>query len=281
MKDKKKFSVVRMLVWTIVGFVVGAVLTYATSNTKMIDISLITSSITLVGAGIGLLTGFVMELSKLMSASPSNEKTKVKNKEGQADEQYFNSRFVSEKELRTDKKFKFYLWKDLYKCDNEGIVIRAELQNKDLLINMYKPIHTLVIGTTGSGKTQGFVVPTIQILSETAAKPSMVISDPKGELYLKNKVKLEKSGYDVKVVDLREPSSSDRWNPLDRAYDNYHRANNLLSEVKVYKNVSPGQVPKIQTIKGSTYYNEWYEFGGIAYPSKEALNNDLKALKDK
>ena len=62
----------------------------------------------------------------------------------------------------------------------------------------------------------------------------MVISDPKGELYLRNKTKLENSGYTVRVVDLREPNLSDRWNPLDRAYEKYIRAHNLLKEVKVY-----------------------------------------------
>lgn len=282
MNKKKKFSFFKIVIWTLVGLIAGAVITYFSTKADEISVELFTNSITLVGAGVGLVAGFVMELSKLMSSSDSSDdKTKIKNKEGEEDEQYFNSRFISEKELRTDKKFKFYLWKDLNKCSSEGIVIRAELKNKDLLVNMYKPIHTLVIGTTGSGKTQGFVIPTIQILSETAAKPSMVISDPKGELYLKNKVKLEKSGYDVKVVDLREPSSSDRWNPLDRAYDNYQRANNLLNEVKIYKNVSPGAVKGVTPIKGSTYYNEWFEFNGIAYPNRETLDNDLKALKDK
>ena len=281
MKDKKKFSFTKIVLWAIAGLVVGAILSYFANGQANFDLSTVFSTFGLVGAGIGTLAGFVMELSKLMSTPINSNKTKVKNREGKDDEQYFDSRFITEKELRTEKKFKFYLWQDLKRCTSEGIVIRAELKNKELMINMYKPIHTLVIGTTGSGKTTGFVVPTIQILSETAAKPSMVISDPKGELYLKNKIKLEKSGYDVKVVDLRDPNTSDRWNPLDRAYDNYHRANNLLKEVKVYKDVSPSVVKGVQVIKGSTYYNEWYEFGGVAYPSKETLNNDIKALKDK
>ncbi len=283
MKDKKKFSFVNILILALIGYVLGVVLNYVTGSQEF-TASLFTGAISLVGLGVGAISGLVLELNKIMKDSSSgstSNKVKVTNQEGKKDSQYFNSRFVSEKELRSESKFKFYLWQDLHKCDKEGIVIRAELNGKQLLVNMYKPIHTLVIGTTGSGKTQGFVIPTIQILSETASKPSMVISDPKGELYLLNKNKLENSGYDVKVVDLREPNRSDRWNPLDRAYDNFQRGNNLLKEVKVYKDVSPSQVPNVQIIKGSTYYNEWYEFEGVAYPSKEALNNDLKSLKDK
>ncbi len=284
MNSKKKFSFAKLLLITILGYILGVGLSYLLnkSNNPVFDFSLLFDSISLAGAGVGLLAGLVMQLTKLAdSGGGKSNKPETKTEDGQKSNQYFNSRFVSEKELRTEAKFKFYLWQDLKKCTNEGIVIRAEYKNKQLMVNMYKPIHTLVIGTTGSGKTQGFVIPTIQILSETASKPSMVISDPKGELYLKNKVKLEKSGYDVKVIDLREPMSSDRWNPLDRAFDNYTRGNNLLQEVKVYKNVSPSKLPNVQIIKGSTYYNEWYEFEGIAYPTKDALFNDLNALKDK
>lgn len=284
MDSKKKFSFTKLLLITILGYVLGVGLSYLLnkSSNPVFNFSLLFDSISLAGAGVGLLAGFVMQLTKLAdSGGGKSNQPETKTEDGKKSNQYFNSRFVSEKELRTESKFKFYLWQDLKKCTSEGIVIRAEYKNKQLMVNMYKPIHTLVIGTTGSGKTQGFVIPTIQILSETASKPSMVISDPKGELYLKNKVKLEKSGYDVKVIDLREPMSSDRWNPLDRAFDNYTRGNNLLQEVKVYKNVSPSKLPNVQIIKGSTYYNEWYEFEGIAYPTKDALFNDLNALKDK
>lgn len=283
-KEKnKKFSIFTILVFAIIGYIIGIAINFVTSSNQEFTIELLKSSVSLAGLGLGAAIGFVYELSKLMKTSSSNvgDKVKITNEAGEKDSQYFNSRFVTEKELRTEKKFKFYLWQDLHKCDSEGIVIRAELDKKQLLINMYKPIHTLVIGTTGSGKTQGFVIPTIQILSETASKPSMVISDPKGELYLLNKNKLVKSGYDVKVIDLREPNLSDRWNPLDRAYNNFQRGNNLLKEVKVYKDVSPSKVKNVEIIKGSTYYNEWYEFQGVAYPSKETLNNDIKAVKDK
>lgn len=282
-KEKnKKFSFMSLIIFGIVGYIIGCAIAFVTGNQEF-SLELLKNSVSFAGLGLGALFGFVYEISRLMKAPSSNagDKVKITNEAGEKDKQYFNSRFVSEKELRTEKKFKFYLWQDLHKCDSEGIVIRAELDKRQLLINMYKPIHTLVIGTTGSGKTQGFVIPTIQILSETASKPSMVISDPKGELYLLNRNKLEKSGYEVKVVDLREPNLSDRWNPLDRAYNNYQRGNNLLKEVKVYKDVSPSAVKNVEIIKGSTYYNEWYEFQGVAYPTKEALNNDIKALKDK
>lgn len=279
--NRKKFSFKALIFFAIIGYIAGVAISFFTSTEGMFKINMLFSSMSLLGAGVGLLFGFVSQSSRLLGDKTLDSKTKVSTKSGEKSEQYFDSRFVTEKELRTEKKFKFHLWQDLKKCTSEGIVVRAEYKNRQMMVNMYKPIHTLVLGTTGSGKTQGFVIPTIQILSETATKPGMVISDPKGELYLRNKVKLEKSGYTVKVIDLREPTLSDRWNPLDRAYDFYQRAHNLLKEVKVYKDVSPSKVPNVKIIKGSTYYNEWYEFEGIAYPSKEALNNDIKSLKDR
>ena len=82
-KDKKKFSIINIVIWAILGFLIGAGLTYATSSIKVIDLSLVTSSLTLAGAGVGLLAGFVVEVSKLMSGqSNGNEKTKIKNKDG-------------------------------------------------------------------------------------------------------------------------------------------------------------------------------------------------------
>lgn len=278
--DKKRFSLLKVLIITLVAYIISVVISYFTAETKNL-VQQLTTEISIAGAAIGFVSGIIFQLNKMVSDKHvGNSKTQTETKDGEKAEQYFNSRLVTEQELKSDKKFKFHLWQDLKRCTSEGIVIRAELKKHQLNINMYKPIHTLVIGTTGSGKTQGFVIPTIQILSETSAKPGMVISDPKGELYIKNKIKLEKSGYNVKCIDLREPNLSDRWNPLDRAFDNYTRAHNLLKEVKVYKDVSPSKVAGVQTIKGSTYYNEWYEFEGIAYPSKEMLNNDLKAIKD-
>ena len=44
--------------------------------------------------------------------------------------------------------------------------------------------HTLVIGATGSGKTQGIINPTVQMLIK--GRESMIISDPKGEIYNDN-----------------------------------------------------------------------------------------------
>lgn len=76
-------------------------------------------------------------------------------------------------------------------------------------------IHTIVIGTTRSGKGQGFVLITIDIYSRAEEKSSLVINDPKGELCGMSKELLEKEGYEVKVIDFLEMNNSIGYNPLE------------------------------------------------------------------
>ena len=146
--------------------------------------------------------------------------------------------------------FKTVDYNKLSKTEIEGIPIIAEENKKGYEITFAKPAHTLVIGTTGSGKTTTFINPTVQILSNTLNKPSMLISDPKGELYALHAKSLIKRGYDVKVLDLRNPYCSIRWNPLERPYEMYQEMLSLDSKVKV--NEDEGYY----IFEDKIYYNE-------------------------
>ena len=77
--------------------------------------------------------------------------------------------------------------------------------------------HVLVIGSTGSGKTRRIVLPSIYALGELGE--SMVIPDPKGELYLTTCEHLKAKGYRVGTIDLRDPSRSVQWSPLGLIVD--------------------------------------------------------------
>ena len=109
----------------------------------------------------------------------SGAKVKTKGKVSK----YYDTNWLSIEQLKKDPQFKYHTYDQLSRSDNIGIPIRAELVGNKLEVNMYKNIHTLVIGTTGSGKTTQFLNPTMQILSESHAKPCLVITDPKGEIY--------------------------------------------------------------------------------------------------
>ena len=58
--------------------------------------------------------------------------------------------------------------------------------------------HSLVIGATGSGKTQTVILPLVHSLAK--ARESMIITDPKGEIYEKTSNMLRKKGYQILLI---------------------------------------------------------------------------------
>ena len=275
-----KFLSKLLLVFS-VSFLIGvAINSYLKNGELAFETSLFLDATTLAIAGAGVLIFGIFYLDKLTKADAVPVDKKSVTRDGKQLEQYYSSRLITEKELKTEKKFMYSLYQDL-KNQKDGIIIRAEYKANKLHVNMYKPIHTMIVGTTGSGKTTTYVSPTIQILAETSSKPSMVISDPKGELFDFHAAKLKKVGYDVQVIDLREPDKSARWNPLERAYDFYQRAHNLTSEILVHRGSHPNKFPKLNKLQDVTYQDEWYEFDGVAYPDKPTLKYAITALNAK
>lgn len=163
-----------------------------------------------------------------------NPKKLMQVKDGNQNEIYTGleqAHFETQKEIETN--FNTVSYDDLPNLDIEGIPIIAEEGKKDYKITFAKPAHTLIIGTTGSGKTTTFINPTVQILANTKGKPSMLISDPKGELFALHAKSLIKRGYNVKVLDLRNPYCSIRWNPLEKPYEMYQEMLSLEDKVVV------------------------------------------------
>ncbi len=79
--------------------------------------------------------------------------------------------------------------------------------------------HTLVIGATGSGKTQTVILPTVKVLSKKGE--SMIITDPKGEIYEKTSVMLREKGYQILLLNFRDPQNGNSWNPMTLPYNMY------------------------------------------------------------
>lgn len=96
----------------------------------------------------------------------------------------------------------------------DGVPVYVGKQGRDMTVVITKPNHTLTVGATGTGKTTTFVDPVVQILSRTKTKPSLVVTDPKGELYRRHAATLKARGYDVVVLDVADPYRSARWNPF-------------------------------------------------------------------
>lgn len=79
--------------------------------------------------------------------------------------------------------------------------------------------HSLIIGSTGSKKTRLVVLPLVHMLCY--AEESMIISDPKAEIYNRTAAMLKNNGYKVTVLNFRNPSFGEGWNPLAIPYELY------------------------------------------------------------
>lgn len=86
--------------------------------------------------------------------------------------------------------------------------------------------HSLIIGATGSGKTQAITLP--MLLFSRLAGESVVIHDVKGEMYDETHELFEKDGYKTIVLDFNEFINSNKWNP-------YNQAEKLYKEGKLDK----------------------------------------------
>lgn len=103
--------------------------------------------------------------------------------------------------------------KEIYSkfTQNQGIILAEKIAiNIDTKVKGNK--NVLVIGNTGSGKSAGFVMPNVmQNLG------SYVFTDPKGELFDYSAKYYESQGYDIKVLNLKNPKNSDGYNPVVNA----------------------------------------------------------------
>ncbi len=94
--------------------------------------------------------------------------------------------------------------------------------------------HNLIIGSTGSGKTEMLVQPMVKILAKS--HQSMIITDPKGEIYERNANELREKGYKIVLLNFRDPQKGNCWNPLALPYSLYKsgnpdKANELLDDL--------------------------------------------------
>lgn len=180
-----------------------------------------------------------------------------------------NSRFLTDKER--DDYFPGFDYDDAAASGKDGIPVRAVLDKRGhLQVNLMSGAHSLVIGATGSGKTTTFINPMIQIIGATSAGSSMIMTDPKGELFSLHSKYLQSRGYDVMVLDLRDTYSSYRWNPLDSIWDMYQEY--VLAGQGIFvHNDSPADYPDLPWEGTILPGDQWYEYRDRAYADRQQL----------
>ena len=189
-----------------------------------------------------------------------------------------NQRFLTDKEL--DSKFKNYYYDELKNISITGIPFRAKYDRGKIKIHFAEECHSLIVGATGTGKTVSWMEPTIQILSELKNKPSMFITDPKGELFAHHSKKLKDNGYRVWQLDLANPYNSAQWNPLEFIYDEYQRQLHLEENILRHTNDPVKNYPNLKKA-GTLNDAEWYEFQGMAFSTLRDTLMQVEVEKSK
>ena len=142
--------------------------------------------------------------------------------------EYGSSRWATKKEIKKNYK----TWTIDSKLKSGGIPV-TYMDGKYYYSDKFD--HTLIIGSTGSGKPISCILPLIFNLAN--AGESMVINDTKGELYSYTADYLKKHGYQIRIINLRDALASDGWNPLHLPYK-YYKKNNIDEAGDMIENFS-------------------------------------------
>lgn len=191
---------------------------------------------------LGILFFAIMGALSALDANFSLNRIKLKPV---GDGQHGTARFATKKEIsETYKKIKFEpgKWRkgmNLPKKEEQGIVLGMEEHGYEVsaLVDT-GDVHCLMIGAAGVGKTAHFLYPNLEYAS--ASGMSFLTTDTKGDLY-RNYAEIAKKyyGYDVAVIDLRNPTKSDGDNMLHlvNKYMDQYLANrsNLFAKAKAEK----------------------------------------------
>ena len=149
----------------------------------------------------------------------------------------------------TDKEMKKHLDKvDPLADESEVAGIPLMNNGKEIWVDSGE-WHNLIIGSTASGKTESIVQPMVKTLAK--AGESMIITDPKGEIYERNASELKEKGYNIILLNFRNPQNGNCWNPITLPYSlykegNIDKATELLDDLAkniLYDESSKGQDP--------------------------------------
>ncbi len=130
---------------------------------------------------------------------------------------------------------------------NKGIVFGKKAEDGLLGLIKPKPMITLppksyfnrnvaIFGAPGSMKSRAYV--RNNILQMANEGHSIIVTDPKGELFQDTSLFLEGMGYNVKAFNLSNMQHSDRWNPIAEVTDDIDAQ--MFAEVVIANTKMPG-----------------------------------------
>lgn len=124
--------------------------------------------------------------------------------------------------------------------------------------------HVGVIAATRLGKTTSYVIPTILSFAKQLQKRSMIISDPKGEIYRYTSETLREQGYRIILLNFRDYLHSECWNMLTPIFRKYKKIEKIIDEVVL-----------VETENGPRN-----KFRGRIYENQQELDEDIQRAMD-
>lgn len=207
-------------------------------------------------------------------------------------ELYSNDKFIDNKlvdhpTISNDKLIEGYEKSELYDIDliknNFKLYDYNSLKEEDvcgsLLLNYYEEnklkqaflpkSHKIILGTTGSGKTQSYILPYIKSVTSFKKPHSLVISDLKGELYSLTADDLKRKGYKVICLNLKNALYSEMWNPFVKIYDCILEKKNLFNKIKTKNSIPKNDVKSFIGFNDISKRQKWYLYNNVGYKEKK------------
>lgn len=189
----------------------------------------------LLGAAMFAIIGFLSIWQNIYSLND------IKNKKvGHG--QHGNARFATEKEIKRIYRLVPYEPKKWRRSKGDGdlpqgtVVGTRKYGGKLYAVVDSGDVHTLMIGAAGVGKTACFLYPNLEYAC--ASGMSFLSTDTKGDLARSYGNICKQYGYNVAVIDLRNPIQSDSFNMLsmvNKYMDSYKRTRELSDKAKAEK----------------------------------------------
>ena len=140
-------------------------------------------------------------------------KRKLKN-----NNEHGSSKFADKKEIKAN-----FDKEDLNNINKAGFPVWYEKENGKFK-NVYydnKSPHYVLIGSTGSGKSITVSIPICIQFATAKEKHSVVLTDPKAELFKTTGKIFEENGYNVVTIDFRNPTKSSKINIMQPIIDEW------------------------------------------------------------
>lgn len=209
--------------WKAQGGIIGDVMVKPTNWNPLVCVSYVfTLNGLRVLVVIGLIIGIIFGIRKLydrFDGKDRDERGFTKNKTGT----YGTASMMSEREMKEVLEFS-------KPEEAEGVILG---ERKGKLVCMPKETdlnrHIAIIGASGTMKSRAII--RNALLQALKREESVIVTDPKAELYDEMAELYRQNGYEVKVFNLVEPEHSDSWNCMMGLNGSGHLAQVLTSVI--------------------------------------------------